>query len=43
MLDGMLIPRDTLLSQEKYENIKEDLAKMKKMYNIENTISSFVF
>ena len=33
MLDGMLIPRDTLLSQEKYENIKEDLAKMKKMYS----------
>ena len=33
MLDGMLIPRDTLLSQEKYENIKEDLTKMKKMYS----------
>ena len=33
MLDGMLIPRDTLLSQEKYENIKEDLVKMKKMYS----------
>lgn len=33
MLDGMLIPRDTLLSQEKYENIKEDLIKMKKMYS----------
>ena len=33
MLDGMLIPRETLLSQEKYENIKEDLAKMKKMYS----------
>ena len=30
MLDGMLIPRDTLLSQEKYENIKEDLAKNEK-------------
>ena len=29
----MLIPRETLLSQEKYENIKEDLAKMKKMYS----------
>ena len=33
MLDGMLIPRDTLLSQEKYEIIKEDLVKMKKMYS----------
>ena len=33
MLDGMLIPRDTLLSQEKYDNIKEDLVKMKKMYS----------
>lgn len=33
MLDGMLIPRETLLSQEKYENIKEDLVKMKKMYS----------
>ena len=33
MLDGMLIPRETLLSQEKYENIKEDLTKMKKMYS----------
>ena len=33
MLDGMLIPRETLLSQEKYENIKEDLIKMKKMYS----------
>lgn len=33
MLDGMLIPRETLLSQEKYENIKEDLEKMKKMYS----------
>ena len=33
MLDGMLIPRDTLLSQEKYENIKKDLEKMKKMYS----------
>ena len=33
MLDGMLIPRDTLLSQEKYENIKEDLTKIKKMYS----------
>lgn len=33
MLDGMLIPRESLLSQEKYENIKEDLIKMKKMYS----------
>lgn len=33
MLDGMLIPRETLLSQEKYEIIKEDLTKMKKMYS----------
>jgi hypothetical protein len=33
MLDGMLIPRETLLSQEKYENIKKDLEKMKKMYS----------
>jgi len=33
MLDGMLIPRETFLSQEKYENIKEDLIKMKKMYS----------
>ena len=40
MLDGMLIPRDTLLSQEKYENIKEDLAKMKKMYRHDLKVSN---
>ena len=32
-LDGMLIPRDILLSKEKYESIKEDIEKMKKMYS----------
>ena len=32
-LDGMLIPRDILLSKEKYESIKEDIEKMKKLYS----------
>ena len=32
-LDGMLIPRDVLLSKEKYESIKEDIEKMKKLYS----------
>ncbi len=30
-LDGMLVPRDVLLSKEKYESIKEDIEKMKKL------------
>ena len=33
MLDGMLIPRETLLNNEKYENIKEDLVQIKKTYS----------
>ena len=32
-LDGMLIPRDLLLSNEKYESIREDIEKMKKLYS----------
>jgi hypothetical protein len=32
-LDGMLIPRDLLLSNEKYEYVKEDIEKMKKLYS----------
>ena len=32
-LDGMLIPRDVLLSKEKYESIKVDIDKMKKLYS----------
>ena len=30
-LDGMLIPRDLLLSNEKYESVREDIEKMKKL------------
>ena len=32
-LDGMLIPRDLLLSNEKYESVREDIEKMKKLYS----------
>ena len=32
-LDGMLIPRETLLSNDKYDTIKEDIVKMKKLYS----------
>ena len=32
-LDGMLIPRETLLSNDKYDTIKEDILKMKKLYS----------
>ena len=32
-LDGMLIPRETLLSNDKYDTIKEDIIKMKKLYS----------
>ena len=32
-LDGMLVPRDILLSKEKYELIKDDIEKMKKLYS----------
>jgi len=32
-LDGMLIPRDLLLSNEKYEFVREDIEKMKKLYS----------
>ena len=32
-LDGMLVPRDVLLSKEKYESIKVDIDKMKKLYS----------
>jgi hypothetical protein len=29
----MLIPRDLLLSNEKYESVREDIEKMKKLYS----------
>ena len=32
-IDGMMVPRDTLLSQDRYEGIKEDIEKMKKLYS----------
>ena len=32
-LDGMLIPRDLLLSNEKYESVREDIEKIKKLYS----------
>ena len=32
-LDGMLVPRDILLSKEKYELIKDNIEKMKKLYS----------
>jgi len=32
-LDGMLIPRETLISNDKYDIIKEDIVKMKKLYS----------
>jgi hypothetical protein len=32
-LDGMLVPRDVLLSKDKYESIKVDIDKMKKLYS----------
>uniref|UniRef100_A0A6C0J933 Uncharacterized protein n=1 Tax=viral metagenome TaxID=1070528 RepID=A0A6C0J933_9ZZZZ len=32
-LDGMLIPRELLLSNEKYESVKDDIEKMKKLYS----------
>ena len=32
-LDGMLIPRETLISNDKYDTIKEDIVKMKKLYS----------
>ena len=32
-LDGMLIPRDLLLSKDKYEIVKEDIDKMRKLYS----------
>ena len=32
-LDGMLVPRDILISTKKYEEIKEDINKMKKLYS----------
>ena len=32
-IDGMMVPRDTLLSQDRYEVIKEDIEKMKKLYS----------
>ena len=32
-LDGMLIPRDLLLSNEKYESVREDIEKMRKLYS----------
>ena len=32
-LDGMLIPRDLLLSKDKYELVKEDIYKMRELYS----------
>jgi len=32
-LDGMLIPRETLLSTMTYDNIKDDIQTMKKIYS----------
>ncbi len=32
-LDGMLIPRDLLLSKDKYENVKDDIEKMRELYS----------
>ena len=32
-LDGMLIPRDLLLSNDKYELVKEDIHKMRELYS----------
>ena len=32
-LDGMLIPRDLLLSKDKYEIVKDDIDKMRELYS----------
>jgi hypothetical protein len=32
-LDGMLLPRDLLLSENKYEVVKDDIKKMRKLYS----------
>jgi hypothetical protein len=32
-LDGMLIPRELLLTKEKYELVKEDIYKMRELYS----------
>ena len=32
-LDGMLIPRDLLLSKDKYEIVKDDIYKMRELYS----------
>ena len=32
-LDGMLIPRDLLLSKDKYEIVKNDIDKMRELYS----------
>ena len=32
-LEGMLIPRDILLSEEKYKNIQGDIEKIRKLYS----------
>ena len=32
-LDGMLVPRDILLSEEKYNSVKDDIEKMKNLYS----------
>ena len=32
-LDGMLIPRDLLLSKDKYEIVKDDIEKMRELYS----------
>tara|TARA_B100001093_G_scaffold436981_1_gene435663 strand:- start:274 stop:660 length:387 start_codon:yes stop_codon:yes gene_type:complete len=32
-LDGMLVPRDILISTKRYEEIKQDINKMKNLYS----------
>ena len=32
-LEGMLIPRDILLSEEKYKNVQGDIEKIRKLYS----------
>ena len=32
-LDGMLIPRELLLSKDKYEIVKDDIEKMRELYS----------
>ena len=32
-LDGMLIPREMLIDQKKYENVKEHVSKLKQVFS----------